>query len=119
MKFRKTTLLQVTLFVLSKKDFESISEPFDEEKLVSMSKPQLKAHIKNKLEQVVFEDLKQIQMSHSKIRDIQYLQFKTQPYLKSRKYTQEIKGLFFSLYSSITRNLKHKYSSLYKQKLQC
>ena len=119
MKFRKNNPTPGDFICLVKKDLESISEPFYEEKIVSMSKQQLKAHIKKKLEQAVFEDLKQIQMSHSKIRDIQYLQFKTQPYLTNNTFIQDMKGLLFSLRSSMTRNIKNNFSSLNTQNLQC
>ena len=58
-------------------------------------------------------------MSPTKIREIKYLKFKTQPYLKSHLFTQDMKGLLFSLRSSMTRNIKQIFSSLYKPNLQC
>ena len=104
---------------LVKEDLEIIFEPFDEEKIVSMSKLQLKTHIKKKLEQVVFNDLKLKQMSHSKIRDIKYMQFKIQPYLKSHTINQEMAGLLFTLRSCMAKNIKQNFSSIYKQNLGC
>ena len=60
-----------------------------------------------------------IQMSHSKIRDIRYPEFKLQPYLKSQLITQDRKGLLFVLHSSMVINIKQNFSSLYQQNLGC
>ena len=105
--------------VLVKKDLEDINEPFDEDKFTSLNRIQLKTHIRNKIRQLVFDDLKLQQMTHSKIRDIQYSQFKIQPYLKSHNFTPEMAGLLFSLRSSMIRNIKQNFSSSYQHNLKC
>ena len=105
--------------LLVKKDLEDINEPFDEDKFTSLSRFQLKTHIRNKIQKLVFDDMKLKQGTHSKIRDIQYSQFKIQPYLKSHIFTQEMAGLLFSLRSSMTRNIKQNFSSSYQNNLKC
>ena len=104
---------------LVKRDLEDINEPFDEEKIASLSKLQLKTHIRKKIGQLVFNDLKLKQDTHSKIRDIKYSQFKIQPYLKSNTFTTEMAGLLFNLRSSMTKNIKQNFSSFYQQNLKC
>ena len=84
-----------------------------------MNKLQIKTHIKTKVEQVVLSDLKRIQMSHSKIKDIKYTQFKIQPYLKSQDIKEEMKSLLFTLRSCMARNFKFNFSSIYKPNLRC
>ena len=44
---------------LVKEDLKTIGEPFDEDKIISMNKLQIKTHIKTKIKQVVLFDLKE------------------------------------------------------------
>ena len=64
---------------LVKSDLEYIEEPYNEQNIASMNKSQFKIHIKKKLNQAVFNSLKVLQNTHSKVRDVKYFKFKIQP----------------------------------------
>ena len=75
---------------LVKGDLEYIGEAFDEESMMLQTKIQFKNHIKKKIKAKAFEDLKILQMGHSKIRHIKYDHFKIQNYMTSPTFSNEM-----------------------------
>ena len=61
--------------------------------------------IKKKVKQRVFENLKTIQQSHSKVREICYETFKIQDYMNSQKITNHEVTLLFALRSKSVRSV--------------
>ena len=55
---------------LVKKDLEMIEQDFDEEFMNSTTKSQFKSDVQKKLRKAAFEELKMIQLTHIKVRDI-------------------------------------------------
>ena len=83
------------LIGLVKKDLKTIGEPFGKDKIVSMNTLKIKNTYTKKIEQVVFLDLKRIQMIHSKKMHT----FQNTALLESRDINEEMKGLLFTLRS--------------------
>ena len=85
-----------------KKDFQDIYEPIDEETIRLQKKNTFKAHVKKKIREAAFTYLKDIQTSHSKIKDIKYEKFEIQPYLSSFVLTTEMTKVLFNMRSEIS-----------------
>ena len=60
-----------------------IGKDFDEEFILSETTSQFKSHIKKKTREAAIKELKLVQLTHTKVRDIKYDNYQTQPYLKS------------------------------------
>ena len=86
---------------------------------MSMSKIQFKTHIKKLLNQQILSDLKVLQNTHSKVRDIKYPHFRIQPYLKSHTFTNEMASILLNMRSSMTRNFKSNFTSIHRDNLNC
>ena len=116
---QKSTPTKGDFYCLVTGDLEEIGEELNKEKIMYMSKIQFKTHIKKQLNQIIFSDLKMLQNSHSKVRDIIYPQFRIQPYLKNHTFTNEMASILLNMRSSMTRNLKCNFTSLYWGNLNC
>ena len=68
-------------------DYSKINQEINEDAIIAMSEFQYKKIIKKHIKQAEFEHLKDIQKSHSKVRDIEYDKFMTQPYLTSSTFS--------------------------------
>ena len=104
---------------LVKSDLEQIGENLNQEKIMYMSKIQFKTHIKKLLSQQILSDLKVLQNTYSKVRDIKYPHFRTQPYLKSHTFTNEMASILLNMRSSMTRNFKSNFISIHRDNLNC
>ena len=74
---------------------------------------------KKRINEAAFKELKTTQSTHSKVKDIIYEQFKIQPYMKSKIFTNSMVEVIFNLWSSITRNLRSNLSSIFKGNMKC
>ena len=104
---------------LVKGDLANIGEAFDEESIMLQTKPQYKNHIKKKIRAKVFEDLKAMQMGHSKIRGIKYDHFKIQSYVTSPTFSNEMVSLLFNMRCSMTRGIKCNFPSMFRGDMKC
>ena len=104
---------------LVRKDMEVIGQDFNEEYIKSESKSQFKSHIKKKIREAALKELKLIQNTHTKVRDIKYETFKVQPYLNSHMFTNNMVQVLFNMRSSMTKNIKSNFSSLYGSNQRC
>ena len=91
---------------LVKQVFQDFCEPFYEEAILLENKNTFKSCIKKKIKETVFTKLKDIQKSHSKIRDIKYEKFKIQPYLSSFLLTTDMTKILFNMRSLMTKKLQ-------------
>jgi hypothetical protein len=102
-----------------KEDFRYISEEVNEEDAKSISKFEYKKNIKNKIRQRVFEELKQVKDTHSKVRNIQYESFEIQEYMKNSVLTNQEISLLFSMRSKTMRSVKTNFGITAKCSLGC
>ena len=92
-----------------KEDFQFIDENIDEKVAKEMTKLQYKTMIKKKIRQKVFENLKTVQQSHSKVKDIIYNTFKMQDYMNNHILTNHEISLLFALRSRSVRNVANNF----------
>ena len=92
-----------------KEDFQFIDENIDEKVAKEMTKLQYKTMIKKKIRQKVFENLKTVQQSHSKVKDIIYSTFKMQDYMNNHILTNHEISLIFALRSRSVRNVANSF----------
>ena len=102
---------------LVNKDCEILNFDIDEHKIEHETKTEHKNNVKKKIHKYVFDNLKQQQQGHSKIRDICYEKFKPQEYLKTHMLTNHEVSLLFSLRSRTTKQFKANFP--YHQDQQC
>ena len=72
-------------------------------------------HIKKKVRDQVFIDLKELQKTHSKVKEIQYKTFKLQEYMSTPKLTNQEVSLLFTLRTRTLRNVSNNFG----QKKNC
>ena len=104
---------------LVKKDMESIGEVFNEDMIGMENKEKYKAKIQKKLKTAVFKELKAKQLTHTKINEIKYSQMKIQPYMTNTSFTNNMVKVLFNMRSSMTRNFKGNFSSMFKDNMRC
>ena len=86
------------------RDLESLE--LTEESLRTMDKLSAKKEIKTKTKIAAFKELKSIQATHEKVKDIFYTQFESQEYLKSSIITNKEAELITALRSKTVRGIK-------------
>ena len=91
---------------LIQQDFRDLGIPFDEDEIKKETKVEFKSRIKKLLRVNFFEDLKNAQKEHSKIRNICYQTFKVQDYLKTHILNNHEVSLLFALQSIASKYFK-------------
>ena len=102
-----------------KDDFEYLGEEVNEEEAMATPRSEYKKLIKDRVRQKVFEDLKAIQSSHSKVKDIFYDTFKIQEYMKNHILTNHEISLLFSLRSRTMRSVVNNFGRNINCSLGC
>ena len=92
---------------------------FDEDELKQMNKNMTKKYIKEKIYTKAFEDLRQTQSMHSKVKDIKYEKFTCQEYLKSAKFSFEEASMLVALRSKTVKDIKSNIRSFSQNDLLC
>ena len=87
---------------------QSDLETYDinEDELKLNSKNVAKKYVKEKIYKKAFQDLKNSQSQHSKVRDIEYEHFACQGYLKSKQFSFEESSMLVALRSKTVSNIK-------------
>ena len=80
----------------------------DKNELKVKTKTQAKKYIKENIYKMTFEDLKEIQKSHSKIKNIEYTEFKRQEYMNNEKLSYDEASLVFALRSRTVKDIQPK-----------
>ena len=106
-------------FNLVTEDFKKICKILDEEKIVSKSKEAHKRNIKTTIMIAAFQDLKERQSKHSKVKDIHYDKLETQQYMKSQLFTNEEVNLLFAIRSRMIDSKSNFKSKYIKDDLTC
>ena len=78
-----------------------------------------KKWLRQKIKEAAFNELTDIQASHSKVRDIVYNSLETQPYLNNPKFSNSDCELLLALRSHSVRSIKANFSSIHKKDLSC
>ena len=98
---------------------QNIGEVFNEDMIGMENKEKYKAKIQKKLKTAVFKELKAKQLTHTKVNEIKYSQMKIQPYMTNTSFTNNMVKVLFNMRSSMTRNLKGNFSSMFKDNMRC
>ena len=104
---------------LVNKDMEMLGTNIDENILLNLNKAQFKTFIKKHINEASFKHLKSLQKKHTKIRNISYNEYKSQPYISDTKFSNKMVSVLFSMRSSMTRGIKNNFSSLYVGNKTC
>ena len=104
---------------LVKKDLEIIGLEYDEAFFCLKTKSELKEIIKKKIRDAAFEELKLLQIKHTKVKDIKYNDFKIQPYMVSNKFSTSMVKVLFDMRSSMTKNIKNNFPSMFRSNMRC
>ena len=94
---------------LVKEDLNVIGEAFDEETIFMRSKDQFKTIIKEKIRQSAFRDLKNLQMKHSKIMNIQYDDLKIQKKHDKSIISNYMVKILVNMRSSMKKDIKKQF----------
>jgi hypothetical protein len=104
---------------LVKEDMLKIGETFDEYYISCERRDLFKAKIQKKIRSLAFRELTLKQMEHSKVREIKYPEFKIQSYMTSCLFTNSMVSTLFNMRSSMTRNIKNNFSSMFQNDMKC
>ena len=118
-KAQKNTPTTGDFIKLVQKDLEIIGLEYDEALFCLKTKSELKAIIKKKIRDAAFEELKLVQEQHTKVKDITYKEFKIQPYMVSNKFSTSMVKVLFDMRSSMTRNIKNNFPSIFRSNMRC
>ena len=72
-----------------------------------------------KTREAALKEFKLVELTHTKVNDIQYDNYQTQLYLKSNKFTNDIARPLFDIRSSMTKYIKSNFSSLFGSNPKC
>ena len=104
--------------LMVKDDFEKIKVPYDRQFIESAGK-KYKEFIKQKVREYAYSELKNLQESHSKVKEIEYKKLETQKYIKSAMLSNEEVYLLAALRSHTVRGIKMNSKSLYQSNPYC
>ena len=90
-------------------DFAFMEKDLNEEEAKSKSKIEYKNLIKTMVKEKVFEKFKNIQDSHSKVKELKYNTFKIQEYMISRSLTDIEVSFLFSLRSRTVKSVRNNF----------
>ena len=105
-------------YELLKKDFEFIGKDINEDDIKAQSKVEYKQKMKALIQKAAFQYFLEQQNKHSKLNQINYSQFKIQPYLIEGMFNKEERKLMVSLRSKC-HSAKLNFQKLYKGDLKC
>ena len=103
--------LEGDFFSLVKKDCQSLDIPL--QRLDTESQKSLKKFVKQQVMKAATVYLKEKQQKHSKVRNIEYNEVKTQEYLKSEKITEKESKLLFSLRTRTVAGVKANFPGMF------
>ena len=106
MKLKRKKTVRGDWVKMLEEDYETLQIELYDCEIRSKSKSENEIHIKNKIQQHVFRNLKQMQSEHSKIHDMCYQTFKTQDYMKTHILNNHEVSLLFALRSNASKYFK-------------
>ena len=103
---KKNPLLKGDWIELIQVDLEDLGIQLDEEVIQNYTKCEFKSTIRRLLREHMFEDLRNDQKEHSKIRNICYQRFEVQEYLKTHQMNNHEVSLLFALWSRTSKHFR-------------
>ena len=104
---------------LVQEDFKMVDMTFDTNVIEHTSVEDYKAKVKQKIREAALKSLKNIQKTHSKVKDIIYDELKTQPYLKSPLFSNTETSLLSALRSRTADTFKANFRNKYGNVVSC
>ena len=99
-------------------DCEQIGLNMTHSEISIMEKEKFKNCVKTKIRIAAFKYLKEIQQSHSKVKDIEYLKYEPSSYLSSPLFNKDDTQMLFSLRTRTVRGIRKDFSGMYSD-LSC
>ena len=91
-----------------------------DEKIANMSDFEFKKHVKKQVRQHAFNELKEIQTEHLKVKHINFDRLKLpQEYLCDKRFTNRLSSLLFNLRCQSVNGVKGNFSNLFNGNTQC
>ena len=104
--------------MLVKDDFTRLEMVYDENYIIR-SGTRYKEHVKQRNREFAFKELKNIQIKHSKVKDIKYETYEAQPYIHNSLFSNDEICLLAALRSHTVRGIRSNFKNLYKPNLSC
>ena len=104
---------------LVKNDFQMAGINFDINEIRNTGIDIFQKKVKAKMRDVALTYLKNLQQTHSKIKDIKYEKLKIQDYLKSPLFSNSETSLLYSLRSRTAETFKANYRNMYGNIVSC
>ena len=104
---------------LVQKDLQCVGVPLDTNIIQTTGTTEFKKMIKKKISIAALKYLQELQMSHSKVRNLQYEKLSTQPYLTSQLFTNDETKLLAALRSRTHEGFKNNFSNLHAGQINC
>jgi hypothetical protein len=102
-----------------KADLAKINEEVNEQLIKAESKNVFKNRIKKHIIKEAFDQLKETQKGHVKVKDICYEKFAMQEYMKTHMLTNQEVSLLFALRSRSVKGIKANMSSAFRNDMSC
>ena len=91
-----------------------------EEAIMNMDENEFKAYVKLRVRKTVFEDLREVQSGHIKVKDINFSCLKNpQKYLTSKLLNNKMRSLLYNLRSRSVKSFKDNFHKYYKGNVFC
>ena len=100
-------------------DLKLLGHNYNEEFISNSGSNKYKTHMKHLTRVAAFNELIDIKNEHTKVKNIDYKKFETQPYLSSAMFTNEDVSILASLRSHTTRGIRNNFRKLYKNNTDC
>ena len=102
------------------KDLETYQINMSEEAITNMAENEWKAYVKLRVRKTVFEDLREVQSGHIKVKDINFSCLKNpQKYLTSKLLNNKMRSLLYNLRSRSVKSIKDNFHKYYKGNVFC
>ena len=108
---QKTNTTKGDFVELVDKDLKLLGEGVTEESMKTISKQQLKKWIKESINDVILNEMKEKQKQHTKTRNIEYTKFELQEYMKDKNMSNSMVTTLFALRSSMVRGVRGNFVS--------
>ena len=104
---------------LVEKDMDMVNLDMDKNSIKDMPKQDFKNHVRKFVRSAAFSTLKDVQSSHTKVKNISYPKFSLQPYLASDTFSSEESSLLFNMRADTVNAFKMCFPSAHRNDNLC
>ena len=104
---------------LVQSDMDMVEINMDDNTIRNMSKKVFKAYVKKCVKSAAFQNLRNLQSGHTKVKNIEYSKPSLQPYLCSESFTSEESSLLFNMRANCINGYKMCFSSVNRNDILC